>query len=217
MIKLAIIITLLIFTVGCATSGYTPYVRDGFYHEVSRGETLWGISKEYNVSLRNIVAANRIPNASKIEVGQLILIPGMKKSAARAVSTAPKSTKYENFAWPVKGTVVSYFGSTVNMVKNKGIDIRASEGKSVGAARSGKVSFVSEGMKGYGKIIIIDHSGNLQTVYAHNRDNLVRVGQNVSRGDKIATVGKTGRADYPTLHFEIRKAHEPQNPFYYLP
>lgn len=212
-----IILLCAMLAAGCATVSYTPGTRDGFYHEVSRGETLWGISKEYSVSLREIVKINRIPNASKIEVGQLILIPRKKVSSAKPKAASYNSSKYENFMWPVKGKVVSYFGSTLNMVKNKGIDIRAREGLTVAASRSGRVSFASDGMKGYGKTIIIDHAGDFQTVYAHNKENLVMVGQKVNRGEAIARVGQTGRTGYPTLHFEIRKGHEPQNPFYYLP
>ena len=103
------------------------------------------------------------------------------------------------------------------MAKNKGVDIRAREGTKIVASRSGRVNFVSNRLKGYGKTIIIDHLDGFQTVYAHNSQNLVDVNQRVSQGETIAKVGKTGRADKPTLHFEIRKNHKPQNPFYYLP
>ena len=103
------------------------------------------------------------------------------------------------------------------MVKNKGIDIGASRGSDVKASRSGRVTFATEYLKGYGKTIIIDHLDGYETVYAHNAQNLVLEDQRVKRGEVIARVGKTGRADRPTLHFEIRKKSKPQNPFYYLP
>lgn len=187
----------------------------GIYHEVRRGETIWHISKIYDVSLREIINSNRLPDASKIEVGQLIFVPGISDIADR--DSYAKITKSESFIWPVKGVVVSYFGSTKNMIRNKGIDIEASEGTGILASRGGKVTFASNHLKGYGKTIIIDHLDGFQTVYAHNRDNFVNVDQRVKQNDVIAKVGKTGRVKKPTLHFEIRKKHKPQNPFYYLP
>jgi len=113
--------------------------------------------------------------------------------------------------------VVSYFGATSNMAKNKGIDIAARQGAAVLASRGGKVTFTSERLKGYGKTVIIDHLDGFETVYAYNAQNLVDTNQRINQGDVIAKTGKTGRADRPMLHFEIRKKHKPQNPFYYLP
>lgn len=217
MTRLILVILLLIFLAGCATTVYPPsdvgrVSTPGRYHEVIRGETLWEISKIYNVELERVIGANRLPDASKIEVGQLIFIPEARKKTDYA-----RSKKLERFMWPVRGSVVSYFGSIKNLAKNKGIDIRAREGADIIASRSGKVTFVSDHLKGYGKTIIIDHLDGFQTVYAHNAQNLVNVDQRVKKGMIIAKIGKTGRANSPTLHFEIRKKHKPQNPFYYLP
>ena len=204
---------------GCATVSYYPdsaLAPDvGFYHEVSKGQTLWGISKTYSVELGTIIETNRLPNASKIEVGQLIFIP--KKRASVRKAPPPKNTKLENFRWPLKGKVRSHFGSLKGMVKNKGIDIDTREGTSVRSSRSGKVIFTSNYLKGYGKTIIIDHLDGFETVYSQNSENLVSLGQHVSQGEIIAKAGKTGRTEKPALHFEIRKNHKPQNPFYYLP
>ena len=87
----------------------------------------------------------------------------------------------------------------------------------VAASRGGKISFVDENMKGFGKTIIIDHDDGYSTVYAYNSQILVRVDQEVEKGTVIAKAGQSGRAASPRLHFEIRKKHEPQNPFYFLP
>ena len=219
MTRLFLVASLGIFLAGCATVSYHPgdVVKSsvpGIYHEVRRGETLWSISKIYDVDLKTIIAVNRLPNASKIEVGQLILIPEVGKER---FNNYAKGAKSESFAWPVRGTVVSYFGSTSNMVKNKGIDIRIQEGTKVKASRGGKITFASDHLKGYGKTIIINHLDGFETVYAYNKDNLIGVGEHVNKGDIIAKAGKTGRANRPTLHFEIRKKSKPQNPFYYLP
>ncbi len=123
----------------------------------------------------------------------------------------------ESFIWPVRGYVLVPFGSKVNNVINKGIDIKAQEGSSVKAARSGKVVYCDSHLKGFGKTVIIDHGEGLQSVYSYNSDIMVSVGGRVAKSETIAKVGRTGRAKEPSLHFEIRKDGEPQNPLYYLP
>lgn len=218
--RLLVILSLLCLA-GCTgperrTDDLSRVSTPGIYHEVKKGQSLWKISKIYGVKLNEIVGANRLPDASKIEVGQLIFIPEAGEEKATRASFAG-TLKIEGFVWPVRGEVVSYFGSTKDMVKNKGIDIRAREGASIAASRSGKITFASDHMEGYGKTVIIGHPGGFETVYAHNAENLVAVGRSVSQGEVIAKVGKTGRPDKPGLHFEIRKNHKPQNPFYYLP
>ena len=120
------------------------------------------------------------------------------------------------FHWPVEGQILSGFGDMTNDVSNKGIDIQAPEGTAIKAALEGKVSFASDQVKGYGNMIILDHSNGFQTVYAHNSVNLVTVGQQVAKGQAIGNVGSTGRASSAFLHFEIRHNHRPVNPLQYL-
>ena len=218
--KIVSTLLLVLFLAGCATPSRTrPELitpsTTGIYHEVARGQTLWDISKMYDVDLKRIINANRLPDASNLEVGQLIFIPNVREKITRESYKRGKSL--ETFMWPVKGRVVSHFGSTKNMVPNKGIDIEARQGENVLASRSGKVTFCSDYLKGYGNTIIIDHLDGFQTVYAHNDKTLVDIDQEVKQGSVIARAGKTGRVDKPTLHFEIRKDQKAQNPFYYLP
>ena len=97
------------------------------------------------------------------------------------------------------------------------IDIQARDGMVVAASRSGRVIFSEEKVKGFGKTVIIDHGDGIQTVYSHNSEILVKIGEDVKQAQPIAKVGSTGRGNSPYLHFEIRKRHKPQNPFYYLP
>ena len=208
---------------GCASTGPFLELREsrhpiGVYHEVQRGDTIWKISKLYDVDVKDIVRANRLPDATKINVGQKLFIPNYEEPKERNVyARGTGRTSSNSFAWPVAGKVISYFGSKKGLVSNKGIDIEAREGSSVVASDSGVVSFIDENMKGLGKTIIIDHQNGFSTVYAHNSEILVEVGRRVKRNQLIAKVGKTGRAIKPYLHFQIRKGHEPQNPFYYLP
>jgi murein DD-endopeptidase MepM/ murein hydrolase activator NlpD len=218
--KSYLLLIIILFLHGCATAPSTPshIVRStatGSYHEVRRGQTLWSISKAYDVPLDNLIKSNRLPDASKIEVGQLIFVPG--KTDNKSVVAHTKASKIESFIWPIKGKVVSYFGSTSNLVQNKGIDIEVPNNRNVIASRSGKISFVSDNLEGYGKTIIIDHPEGFQTVYAYNSKIIAALNTYVNQGDVIAKTGSTGRAKGPMLHFEIRKNHKAQNPFYYLP
>jgi len=216
------ILILALTLAGCATGKHYPadlksISAPGSYHEVKRGETLWSIARTYDMDLKKLIAANRLPDASKIEISQLIFIPEAHARSEKPVAPPKQKAKLENFIWPVKGDVISYFGSVSNMTKNKGIDIQTNMGTSILASRSGTVTFANDRLKGYGKTIIIDHMDGFETVYAHNSQNLVIADQYVKQGEVIGKAGKTGRATRPTLHFEIRKKHDPQNPFYYLP
>ena len=117
--------------------------------------------------------------------------------------------------WPVKGTLTSTFGRRGGR-KHDGIDIGASKGTPVYAAADGKVVFSDWGPTGYGLMIIIKHEHHLTTVYAHNSKNWVRKNAWVKRGQKVASVGGTGRSTGPHLHFEVRNDTHPRNPLKYL-
>lgn len=219
-----ILLNLSFLLAGCATTPpHTvttvplpePYPQ-GIYHTVLQGQTLWKIAKAYNRDINQIIDINRISDPSKIDAGQMIFIPDVKMPIKGKLR--PPVTKSEKgYIWPIKGRVISYFGSKKGFIANKGIDIEAEYGQAVLAACSGKVVFCDENVKGLGKVIIIDHGGNYSTLYANNSSNLVKCGDYVKQSQPIARAGNTGRAKRPTLHFQIRKGHEPQNPFYYLP
>ena len=120
------------------------------------------------------------------------------------------------FAWPVRGEVISFFGSKFDRSKNKGIDIMCSIDTDVRASHAGKVVFCDDKFKGYGKTVIIDHGNDFQTVYAYNSSILVKVGDAVEQNSVIARSGRSGRAKVPSLHFEIRRSGEGVNPLSYL-
>jgi lipoprotein NlpD len=98
-----------------------------------------------------------------------------------------------------------------------GIDIGAKEGTPIRAAAAGEVVYSDQRLSGYGKLIIIRHSSDMFTAYAHNQRNLVRKGGRVKAGAVIARVGRTGRASGPHLHFEVRRGSTPVDPLAYLP
>lgn len=209
---------------GCATTpprvvSTAPLPRpypEGVYHTVLRGQTLWKIAKAYHADIKEVIEANQISNPSKIDAGQMIFIPRAKKPVEGEFGV-PVAKSERGYVWPVKGRIISYFGSKKDFVNNKGIDIEAEDGQVVIAARSGKVVFCDENVKGLGKVVIMEHSDGYSTLYANNSANLVKSGDYVKQGEPIARAGSTGRARSPVLHFQIRKGHEPQNPFYYLP
>jgi murein DD-endopeptidase MepM/ murein hydrolase activator NlpD len=119
------------------------------------------------------------------------------------------------FSWPVEGEVTSGFGPR-NGSFHDGIDISAPAGAPVLVAADGQVIFSDE-LRGYGNVVIVRHTNGYITVYAHNRANLVKEGQTVRRGERIAEVGQSGRASGANLHFEIRKDNLARDPLHYLP
>jgi len=117
-----------------------------------------------------------------------------------------------DFTWPAKGALLAGFSEP----SNKGLDIGGKPGDPVVAAAGGQVLYTGTGIRGFGKLIVIRHEGGFSSVYAHNREILVKEGQTVARGQRIAELGDTD-ADRPKLHFEIRKAGKPVDPLKYLP
>ncbi len=182
--------------------------KDIVYH-VQKGDTLWRIAQQYEVSLKSITSANGISENSRLSVGQKLVIPNARSGSGSTPS----------FSWPIKGLITSHFGNRTLGGRNDyhtGIDIDGRTGDSIRAAESGKVSF-SGRISGYGNIIIVDHPGGYSTVYAHNSANLVQKGQSVSKGEVIARLGATGNATGSHLHFEVRVNSKPVNPLNYLP
>ncbi|MFH0754909.1 MAG: peptidoglycan DD-metalloendopeptidase family protein [Candidatus Omnitrophota bacterium] len=181
-------------------------------HKVHKGETLWRIAKTYGVSIDDIIQANGIPNAASIELNQLIFIPGV--AALKDVSVVSPSGKDVDYAWPVKGKVMAYFGDVRRGVANAGIDVSAVEGEVVKAAREGRV-VLADRLPGNGYAVILDHGDGFFTVYAHNERLMVKLADYVLKGENLAQVAREGNLAY--LHFEVRKGEKPTNPLYYLP
>jgi lipoprotein NlpD len=114
---------------------------------------------------------------------------------------------------PTQGKVIAQFSESDN---RKGIDIAGKLGQPVMASANGKVVYSGSGLRGYGKLIIIKHNNTFLSAYAHNNKILVKEGQSVSRGQKIAEMGKTD-AKQVELHFEVRRYGKPVDPAKYLP
>lgn len=130
------------------------------------------------------------------------------EQSAAAASVASDGT----WIWPAAGKVIASFNDS----SNKGIDLGGNIGDDVLAAGSGEIKYVGSSLRGYGNLVIIKHSNDYSSVYAHNQEILVKENQQVKKGQKIATLGKSD-ADKPKLHFEIRRQGKPVDPLKYLP
>ena len=125
-------------------------------------------------------------------------------------SAAPSGTG--QFIWPVKGKVLAEFAEP----RRKGIDIDGKPGDPIVAAAPGHVTYIGSGIPGMGKLVVLKHDNGFITVYAHNRNILVKEKQAVARGQKIAELGSTD-SERPKLHFQIRKGAAAVDPLLYLP
>ncbi len=182
-----------------------------------------------------------------LKVGQRLVIPGAGSTAAiekpavvdkpgarvpRKSDASPRSTSARApadfffavpdfadaltaFVWPKEGAITSSFGRR-RLGWHRGIDIKGERGEAIGAAAPGVV-VVSGVEPRYGRVVKIEHDHGFTTVYAHNDDNLVEVGDWVIAGQRIASLGRTGRATSYHLHFEIRREGRVYNPLYMLP
>ena len=139
--------------------------------------------------------------------------PPVSASPAPSPKEAPAGDAKLVWEWPAQGKLLYAFGQGANQ---KGVGIGGARGQPVMAAAPGKVVYSGSGLRGYGKLIIIKHNASFLSVYAHNSQLLVKEGQSVAKGQKIAEIGDTD-SDLTALHFEIRLLGKPINPLQYLP
>ncbi|MCP5269424.1 MAG: peptidoglycan DD-metalloendopeptidase family protein [Zoogloeaceae bacterium] len=135
--------------------------------------------------------------------------PDSKPAGPAEASSGPDDV---GWIWPANGKLLSQFSEA----GSKGIDIGGRAGDPVVAAGEGKVVYSGTGLRGYGKLIIVKHNATFLSAYAHNQNLLVKEGQSVSKGQKIAEMGNTD-ADQVKLHFEVRRQGKPVDPLKYLP
>jgi murein DD-endopeptidase MepM/ murein hydrolase activator NlpD len=177
-----------------------------------------------------LVASKPVPPPpTKLEIIQAALAPLEEEPPAVAPSPPPMTAEEleatrlaaqrpppplsgDGFLWPVRGWIASAFGGKPNGARNDGVNIGAAEGAPVVAAENGVVVYAGDEIPGYGRMLLIAHADGFTTAYAHNRDLLVRVGALVERGQRVATVGRTGGVDSPQLHFELREGRDPIDP-----
>ncbi len=204
-----------------------PPERRGVYHVVERHQTLYRICKTYGVDIKEVSSLNGVADPGKIQTGQRIFIPGAQKVLKVEIylddvvlESVDKDKerivlKKLDFIWPVSGQCVDFFEETERK-RHQGIDISCSLGTPIKAANPGVVIYSGNTIRGYGNLIILRHSEEFVSVYAHNQANLVEEGMRVEKGQVIGKVGQTGRATGPHLHFEIRKNNKAVDPLLFL-
>ena len=215
------------------------------YHTVAMGDTLYSISRKYNVDVTTLSRLNNLREPYTLSIGQKLALPATvgsssyaassesaKKTSAKTTpvktvtsssatskttSQQPSTKRKTKFAWPVRGTIISRFGTIGKGRSNDGINIKAPLGTTVKAADAGKIVYAGNELKGFGNLILIQHDDGWITAYAHNNKFLVQKGQRVQKGTPIAQVGSSGGVNTPQLHFEVRSGKKPVNPTLYLP
>jgi murein DD-endopeptidase MepM/ murein hydrolase activator NlpD len=232
----ALLLALALVLVGCSSGS-------GFYHRVEPGENLYRIGLRYGVPARTLARANRVDDVRSMRPGTRLWIPRAAITrpaggSADSVSAAPphrrasrrptqasearrlarldaRRTSKLEFAWPLQAKLSSRFGQRRGR-PHEGIDLSARKGAPIRAAEGGRI--IHAGRLGdYGKVVVVKHAGHYRSVYAHASKVLVRKGQFVEKGDRIALVGSTGRSSGPHLHFEIRRRESARDPMLYLP
>ncbi|MBM5571386.1 MULTISPECIES: peptidoglycan DD-metalloendopeptidase family protein [Deefgea] len=202
------------------TTGPTP---TGFYR-VKAGDTLYRIAKNNGQSVSDLVRWNNLAKAEDIDVGQLLRVTspdGVSTKATPKATARPNAPVVNNdstpvsaisLVWPAQGKLLySYAPPRV-----KGIGIGGAAGDSIVAAADGKVLYAGDGIRGYGLLLIIQHSNGYITAYAHNQKLLVKEGAQVKQSQAVATMGQTG-TDEVKLHFEVRFKGQTINPASVLP
>jgi lipoprotein NlpD len=139
------------------------------------------------------------------------IAPTPAPPAAEPEKPAGTDREDVDWMWPVKGKVIAPFTEST-----KGMDIGGRKGASVVAAAGGRVVYAGEGLRGYGKLVIIKHNNTWLSAYAHNDKLLVKEQEDVRKGQKIAEMGNT-HADEVKLHFEVRRQGKPVDPAKVLP
>lgn len=142
--------------------------------------------------------------------------PTQQKVASTTQLPNPDPMAGGSFRWPVKGRVISGFGTKPDGGHNDGINISVPQGTPVKAAENGVVAYAGSELKGYGNLVLVRHANNWVSAYANNEQLLVKRGDKVSRGQIIAKAGTTGSVSQPQVHFELRKGSRPVDPTKYM-
>jgi murein DD-endopeptidase MepM/ murein hydrolase activator NlpD len=187
------------------------------FHTVARGENFEEVARRYNVDLRSLALLNRMQPPYHVRPGDRVVLPAMARVMAEpapptpAPAAPPLVQGSGRFVWPLRGDVVTRFGSQPGGVTIDGVEISGRAGASVTAAADGDVFYANQELEGYGVVILIRHADNYVTAYGHNRRALVREGDRVRAGQQIAELGERpdGRS---RLLFQVRRGTSAVDP-----
>jgi lipoprotein NlpD len=204
--------------------GIPRYVPDPDTHIVRRGETLFSIAWRYGKDPADVARWNRLGDGSLIHPGDVIRLAPSSGSGARSTSgsnrPAPKplpkvpTQPPPPWTWPTSGKINVEFGGKPGT--GTGVLLDGKAGQAINAAASGRVVYAGSGLIGYGQLIIVKHNDTYLSAYGYNASLLVKEGDTIKKGQRIATMGE-GPERKARLHFEIRRNGKPVNPRQYLP
>ncbi len=204
------------------------------HYNVQERDTLYSISRVFGVDVTELVRANHMAPPYSITVGQKLRIPASYRRSFMSrfqerEDLSPPAVREEllpavrtegsgsgRLQWPVGGEVISDFGPKPGGLHNDGINIAAPRGSPVLAADDGTVIYVGDELSSYGNLVLVRHSGDLVTAYAHLGSVQVSRGKQVIRGQTIGTVGSSGTVGSPQVHFEVRRGSSALDPEKYL-
>jgi lipoprotein NlpD len=219
-------IALALALVGCGSGSSWNAQPDE--HFVRRGETLFSIAWRYGKDAGELARWNQLGDGSLIHPGQRIRLTPPPGYTPRA-TTVPKPTPGKpaakplppvptqpppSWQWPTNGRISVQFGGKPGT--GTGVLIDGKSGQAIHAAASGTVVYAGSGLIGYGQLIILKHNDTYLSAYGYNASLLVKEGQSIRKGQRIATMGE-GPERKPRLHFEIRRNGKPVNPQQFLP
>jgi murein DD-endopeptidase MepM/ murein hydrolase activator NlpD len=184
-------------------------------HYIKPGESMWKIATSYNISIAELTRLNPEHDPDHLKIGAALKLP--QRAATRVAMAEPSrswSALGSLMSWPITGVITSRYGWRSSGFHH-GLDIAAQLGTPIQASAGGKVIFA--GYKGvYGRTVMIEQADGKVSLYAHAQKIYVKPGQKITKGQTIATVGSTGNATGPHLHYEIRQNGETVDPAQYL-
>ena len=222
--RIAALVFVALLLVSCSSTRWqdTPQT-----HIVRRGETLFAIAWRYGKDPSDVARWNRLGDGSLIYPGQVLRLTPAGGSGARSSGTsrprtspAPKplpdipAQPMPTWVWPTSGRISVNFGAKPGT--GTGVLIDGKSGQPIVAAASGRVVYAGGGLIGYGKLIILKHNDTYLSAYGYNASLLVKEGEEIKKGQRIATMGE-GPERKARLHFEIRRNGQPINPRQHLP
>ncbi len=223
--RLITVLSLIVFLAACG--GHSSWQDSRQTHIVRKGETLFSIAWRYGKSTEDIARWNRLGDGSLIFPGQKLRLTGPAAVARRPAGTAAPATRPQSnplpsipaqpppkWDWPTRGRIDVEFGAKPG--SGTGVLINGKSGQSIYAAASGRVVYAGGGLIGYGELVILKHNDTYLSAYGYNASLLVKEGDQVKQGRKIATMGE-GPERKARLHFEIRRNGKPVSPRRYLP
>ncbi|MGC8658532.1 MAG: peptidoglycan DD-metalloendopeptidase family protein [Desulfomonilaceae bacterium] len=191
------------------------------YHMVAKDETLSGIAREYGVGVQDLARMNGIEKPYELKEGSRLIIPKTQNLVQLKEDDGSKDESEKigersdsKLAWPICGKIIKKFGTGDKLRKN-GITLEGDSGAKVRAAESGKVGHAGE-IPGLGKVVLIDHSERLVSVYAYLNEISVAEGDHVARNQVIGYLSNSANNKKPSLYFEVRSHAKPVNPLKFL-